>query len=84
MTYKTKTVWPDTIQNMTWFEFWNPGQAAALKAEREQNKEVMYYNQIQDELEAQMSLLLTKSDNDKFILIVVIMAVAIIFLTLAN
>ena len=78
MTYKTQTVWPKTTQNMTWFEFWNPGQAAALDAEERLNNKVMEENRIQDLLEAEMSLKLTQSDNLKFIIVIAIMAVTLI------
>jgi len=82
MTYKTQTVWPNTTQNMTWFEFWNPGQAAALKAETQQNKDIMEQNRLQDLLEAEISLKLTNADNLKFIIVIAIMAVTLIIYTL--
>ena len=82
MKVKTQTVWPNTTQNMTWFEFWHPGQSAALDAEMKQNQDIMYYNYLQDLLEAETSKSLTKLDNNKFIIIIAIMAVGIIIYSL--
>ena len=82
MKAKTQTVWPNTIQNITWFEFWHPAQAAALSAEEKQNRDIMRYNYIQDMLEASTSESLTDKDNQKFIVIMAIIAVTMVIISL--
>ena len=82
MNVKKQTVWPNPIQDFSWFEFWHPAQAAALESEERQNKELMRYNYLQDLLEAETSDILTEMDNQKFILIVAIIAFAAIIISI--
>ena len=55
---------------ISWFEFWHPGKAAALKSEEKLNQNIFLANQAQDELEAQTSIDLTKLDNFKMLAII--------------
>lgn len=45
---------------LTWFEFWYPGKAAALEAEKQRNAAAIAANQSQDNLEANTSITLSK------------------------
>ncbi|HPX58987.1 MAG TPA: hypothetical protein PLL02_00985 [Bacteroidales bacterium] len=47
-----------------WYELWYPGKAAALEAEQNRHKAIIEANQKHNELEAQMSLLLTQMQID--------------------
>ena len=78
MRVKVQGVFPNQIRNMTWSEFWYPAQNTALQSEERQNALRMQYNAIQDALEARTSESLTKLDNQKFIIAIAIIAVAII------
>ena len=55
---------------ITWFEFWHPGKAEALKSEEKLNQSIFFANQQQDELEARTSIDLTKLDNFKMLAII--------------
>lgn len=57
---------------ISWFEFWHPAKAEALKAEQELNNTLLRANAQQDQLEADMSLKLTLAENAKMIILVVL------------
>lgn len=47
-----------------WFEFWRPGQAAALEAENKRNAAAIAANRQQDILEADTTILLSQLQAD--------------------
>jgi hypothetical protein len=51
-----------------WFSFWYPAKYAARQSADELNKSSLEYNALQDQLEANTSMALTKSDNIKIII----------------
>ena len=79
MNVKVQGVFLNEIKNASGvFDFFYPAQSAALASEERQNALRMQYNAIQDALEARTSESLTKLDNQKFIIAIAIIAVAII------
>jgi len=82
MTVKTQDIWPNPVQNISWFEFLSPGKAAALQSEERQNKEKLKYNYVHSILDAQTSESLTDKDNQKFIIVMGIIAVTIVLYSL--
>ena len=64
----------------TWHEFWYPNQAAAQNIADKLNLWTLEYNAKQDELEAGTSVELTKLDNIKIIVAIIIITVALVFI----
>lgn len=74
------------VNYMSWFEFWHPRRAAALKAEQERYLAELAYNKEQDKLEADTSVKLTdmdkeaaliRAENQKYIIVAIIVVVII-------
>jgi len=72
------------VNYMSWFEFWHPRRAAALKAEQERYLAELAYNKEQDKLEADTSIELTdmdkeaaliRAENQKYIIVAIIVVV---------
>jgi hypothetical protein len=64
---------------MTWlFELFQPGKAAALEAEERLNIAKIEANAEQNQLEALMSMQLTKEDNKKMLIAIGMIVVALI------
>ncbi|MDR1552544.1 MAG: hypothetical protein LBS69_03650 [Prevotellaceae bacterium] len=63
---------------MTWFELFQPGKAAALEAEERLNNAKIEANAEQNQLEALMSLQLTKEDNKKMLIVIGMVVLALV------
>ena len=72
------------VNYMSWFEFWYPRRAAALKAEQERYLAEVAYNKEQDKLEAETSITLTdmdkeaaliRAENQKYVIVAIIIVV---------
>lgn len=63
----------------SWFSFWHPAKHAAQKSADSLNDKILQANAEQDRLEAETSETLTKLDNIKIILALIIITIAIIY-----
>ncbi|MDR3047607.1 MAG: hypothetical protein LBU51_08375 [Bacteroidales bacterium] len=61
-----------------WFAFWYPREYSAIKAQENLNNNKLEYNQNQNQLEAKTSIILTKEDNKKIIIAIIIITVGLI------